>query len=136
MGMVTAFAGSIAASFLSSFIIGFMISDQPSAQGSYDVGFALFFASLTAWSSSVISAPAILILSVPLHRLAIRLGRASGRDYAIVGAFVGVGVCLVVQIPGQMAIPALFIAPLMGAAAALGFWTVTRPDKAVPGRGG
>lgn len=108
------------------------MSTQDYARGSYDLNFALFFASLTAWSSSILSASAILILSVPLHQLAIRLGRVRGRDYAVVGAFVGVGVCLAVQIPGQMAIPALVIAPLMGAAAALGFWAVTRPDKAAP----
>lgn len=140
IGTIFAFSSSIAASFLSSFIVGFIVSHQFSDQFSYSVNFAFFFASLTAWSSSILSASAILILSVPLHRLAIRLGRVSGKDYAVVGALVGMCVYFAVQLgarmkllglafPGQMAIPALFIAPLMGAAAALGFWAVTRPDK-------
>ena len=140
IGMVTAFASSIAVAFLSGFIIGFMISAQDSAQGSYDLGFAFFFATMTAWGSSIFLAPAILVLSVPLHRLAIKLERMRGREYAVAGALVGMCVYLLVQLgarmkllgltfPGQMAIPALVIAPLLGAAAALGFWVVTRPDK-------
>jgi hypothetical protein len=145
-GMVAAFASSIAAAFLSGFGFGFMISAQDSAQGSYDVDFAFFIAISTAWFSSIFFAPAILVLSAPLHLLAIRLRRVSGREYAFAGALVGMSVYLAVQLgarikllgltfPGQMAIPALVIAPMLGATAALGFWAVIRPDKATSSHG-
>ena len=146
-GIVSAFASAMVTAFLSGFIVGLIISYQDSTQNYYGENFAFFFAVTTTWGSSIFLTPAILILSVPLHRLAIRLGRVRGRDYAVAGALVGMGVYLAVQLagrmkllglefPGQMAIPALVIAPLLGTVAALGLWTVTRPDKAVPGQGG
>lgn len=144
MGMVVAVACSLTVAFLAGCVlVTALTANYPSGGMADDLGSIFVFGALVAWGASLFMVPAILILSVPLHRLAIRLGRVRGRDYAVVGALVGMCVYLAVQLagrmkllglefPGQMAIPALVIAPLLGAAAALGFWAVTRPDKAVP----
>lgn len=141
LGMVVAVACSLIVAFLAGCVLVTALTVNYPTGGGDDLGSIFVFGALVAWGASLFTVPAILILLVPLHRLAIRLGRVRGRDYAVAGALVGMCVYLAVQLagrikllglefPGQMAIPALVIAPLLGAVAALGFWVVTRPDKA------
>lgn len=140
LGMVVAAVCALAVAFLAGCVLVTALTAQYPAD---DPGSVFVYGALVAWGASLFLVPAIFILSVPLHRVAIKLGRVRGREYAVAGALVGICVYLLVQFgarmkllglafPGQMAIPALVIAPLLGAAAALGFWVVTRPDKAAP----
>lgn len=93
---------------------------------------------LIAWGASLFVIPSIVVLTVPLHWLAIKLRRTRGNEYALVGALVGIGTFLIVQLlasrtvlefPEQMLIPGYAIAPLVGAAASGTFWAVVRPDR-------
>ena len=140
--MVVAVTCSLTIAFLAGCVlVTALAANYPTGGVADDLSSIFVFGALLAWGALLFAAPAILILSVPLHRLAIRLGRVRGRDYAVAGALVGMGVYLAVQLAGRMKLlglefPGLVIAPLLGTVAALGFWTVTRPDKAAPGQGG
>lgn len=140
MGITSAILLSTIASFLAGFFwgVGQIFIDRPHGGNGLESPF--FFALITAWGASVLSVPAILLFSLPLHRFAIRREKVGARDYAIAGAFMGAVVCLTVLlggaarlidfgIPGQMVVPALVISPLVGASAALGFWIAARPDR-------
>jgi hypothetical protein len=128
LGLVVAIICALATAYVAGFIFfAFALGGQADWK----------YGALVAWGASFFLTPAILILTIPLHRLAIKLRRVQRREYAFVGALVGMCVFLAVQLltsikalefPGQMIMPALVIAPLLGAAAALGFWIVTRPD--------
>ena len=144
--MVAALAISLVVAFLSGCVLVMTLAAHHPTGMADDLDSIFVFGALVAWGASLFLVPAILVLSVPLNRLAIKLVRVRGSDYAVAGALTGISVYMVVQLatrmkffglafPGQMAIPALVIAPLLGAAAALGFWAVIRPDKAAPGQG-
>lgn len=141
LGMVVAAACSLAVAYLAGCVLIAAVTVRYPAGVADETDSIFVICAVIASGASFFLVPAILILSIPLHLLATKLGLVRGRDYAIAGAIVGLCVYLgvqlaaqttlpVLEIPEPMAIPALFIAPMLGAAAALGFWIVSRPDKA------
>jgi hypothetical protein len=141
LALIMSFIFAICFAFLMSGLIGFYLPDHSGSTFSGKFESAIFFAKFSTWGSSLFLGPSILLLSVPLHHLASKLGRVRGSEYAVAGAVVGTLLYALVRIgahtellgldfPEQMAVPALVIAPVIGAAAALGFWIVLRPDKA------
>ena len=145
LAIAAAAAFTLTSSFLMGCIFVAVIASEHRHNTPFDLQTALDGFSIAfdfAYFSSFLILPAIFILSAPLHRLALRIGRSRGQDYAVVGTFVGEAVCLAVEtvsqqltgcdILGPMGNPALVIAPLLGAIAALAFWVVSRPDKQAP----
>lgn len=142
--MAVAAICSLALAFLAGCLLAAVFADQHRINAADGSG-VLLFGEIFAWGASLFTLPAILILSIPLHLVADMQGLVRGRNYAGAGALIAVAVFLAIQliaritlldfaIPPQMAVPAFSIAPLLGAAAGLGFWAVVRPDKAKPTR--
>jgi len=130
LGLVTATLCALAVSFAAGCILGIYASGS-------ELNSIWVLGAAVAWGASLFLIPAILLLTVPLHRLAIKLSRVRATDYAVVGGLVGILTLLLaltglggfLEFPGPMMKPALVIAPLLGAVTALGFWIVTRPDQ-------
>jgi hypothetical protein len=129
LGLLAAMASALAVAFAGGCILGILVWGK---ETDWRDG------ALVAWGASFFLVPSILVLTMPLHRLACNLRRTRGTNYALVGAVVGTGVFFAVQLlasakaldfPGQMRMPGLAIAPTMGAAASLTFWGITRPDR-------
>ncbi|NUT00685.1 MAG: hypothetical protein HOP96_06895 [Sphingomonas sp.] len=134
LGLVLAIFCALIAAVAAGFIVGMVVLGF----GWTDPGNSLFYGAAFAWTASYVVVPAILVFTLPLHWLAIRLGRVRRGDYAAGGALFAISMLLIVlltsgrlfTIPEQLVKPSLVIAPMLGAVAALAFWAVTRPDRA------